>query len=578
MKQAMFAIVVLLFFASNGVAEAQQENTDSATVARFKEEGLKNSQVMDLLSYLSDVYGPRLAWSPEYKRGADWASSKMKEWGLQNIYYDNWAPVGKGWSLQDFHAVVTAPVPYPVIAYPLAWSPRIKEKEADVVFLDVKKMEDFDGYKGKLKGKYVLMSEPVEVRTRFDAAAFRLADSVLLRMANADLQGGRRGGRRGPGFFPRNVTAQNIDSVVAAARQANPTIDADAFLRQLQQRIVTPRKLQFLKDEGALAAITTSRGDGGNLIVQDAQIPPPEGPQPTQRLRAYDPEAPEIIPQVVFAAEHYNRMIRMLQKGQRVKLEMKLDVATTKADSGFNIIGEIPGTDLKDEIVMLGAHFDSWHGGTGATDDGSGTAACMEAMRILKTVMQKYGMTTRRTIRIGLWGAEEEGLIGSREYVSQYFAKREGATGGQGFGGGGGTLVKTPDYDKLYVYLNHDNGTGRIRGIYLQGNEEARPIFRNWFTQYSDPTAQTITIQNTGGTDHQSFDGVGLPGFQFIQDPIDYDARTHHYIMDVYERLQPDDMKQAATIMAFFAYNAANREGKFPRKPMPQAGGARAGL
>ena len=578
MKQAMFAVLVLMFFASNGIAQGQQESIDSATVARFKEEGLKNSQVMDILSYLCDVNGPRLAWSPEYKRAADWASQKLKEFGLQNIYYDNWAPLGKGWTLQDFHAVVTAPVPYPVIGYPLAWSPRIKEKEADVVFLDVKKMSDFDAYKGKLKGKYVLMNDAVEVRTRFDAAAIRLADSVLLRMANADLQGARRGGRRGPGFFPRNINAQNIDSVVTAAREMNPTVDVDALRQRLEQQIVNPRKLEFVQEEGALAAITTSRGDGGNLIVQSAAVPQPANAPAGQRVTAYDPKAPEIIPQVVFAAEHYNRMIRMIQKGQRVKLDMKLDVAMTKADSGFNIIGEIPGTDLKDEIVMLGGHFDSWHGGTGATDDGSGTAACMEAMRILKTVMQKYGLTTRRTIRIGLWGAEEEGLIGSREYVSQYFARREGATGGQGFGGGGGTLVKTPEYDKLYVYLNHDNGTGRIRGIYLQGNEDARSIFRNWFAQYNDPTAQTITIQNTGGTDHQSFDGVGLPGFQFIQDPIDYDARTHHYTMDVYERLQPEDMKQAATIMAFFAYNAANREGKFPRKPMPQASGARAGL
>ncbi|HTP14107.1 MAG TPA: M28 family peptidase [Bacteroidota bacterium] len=571
MKRAVLAVVVLLLFATDGFAQAQQEISDSAVVARFKEEGLQNSQVMDVLSYLCDVYGPRLAWSPAYKRAADWASGKLKEWGLQNVYYDNWAPLGKGWRLEDFSAVVKTPTPFPVIAFPLAWSPRIKEKEADVVFLDVKKMEDFDAYKGKLKGKFVLLSEPVEVQTRFDAAARRLADSLLLRMANADLQSARRGFRRGPGFFPRNVTAQNLDSIVTAAHQMNPALDVDALRQRLQQQMVNPHKLEFVQEEGALAAITTSRGDGGNLIVQSAQVPQPEGTAFNQRVAAYDAKAPEIIPQVVFAAEHYNRIVRMIQKGEKVKLDMKLDVEMTKADSGFNIIGEIPGTDLKDEVVMLGGHFDSWHGGTGATDDGSGTAASMEAMRILKTLQQKYGMTMRRTVRVGLWGAEEEGLIGSREYVSQYFAKREGATGG-GFGGGGGTLVTTPAYDKLYVYLNHDNGTGRIRGIYLQGNEEARPIFRNWFALFGDPTAQTITIQNTGGTDHQSFDGVGLPGFQFIQDPIDYEARTHHYIMDVYERLQPEDMKQAATIMAFFAYEAANRDGKFPRKPVQQGG------
>jgi Zn-dependent M28 family amino/carboxypeptidase len=253
---------------------------------------------------------------------------------------------------------------------------------------------------------------------------------------------------------------------------------------------------------------------------------------------------------------------------------MNLEVAMTKADSGFDIIGEIPGTDLKDEVVMIGAHFDSWHSGTGATDNGTGSAACMEAMRILETVMKNDGLKLRRTIRIGLWGSEEEGLIGSREYVSAIFGKRAGDTGGGLPGGGGGELKTTPEYDKLSVYFNHDNGSGRIRGIYLQGNEAARPIFRSWFTAFGDPTAQTITIQNTGGTDHQSFDGIGLPGFQFIQDPLEYDSRTHHYNMDVYERAQEPDMTQAATIIAVFAYTAANRDAKFPRKPLP-AGGQR---
>jgi len=245
-------------------------------------------------------------------------------------------------------------------------------------------------------------------------------------------------------------------------------------------------------------------------------------------------------------------------------------VATTKADSGFDIIGEIPGTDLKDQIVMIGGHFDSWHSGTGATDNGAGTAACMEVMRILETLAQRDGLRPRRTIRIGLWGSEEEGLIGSREYVSAVFGRREGGTPGPfGGPGAGGELTTTPEYDKLSVYLNLDNGSGRIRGIYLQGNEAARQIFRKWFTAFGDPTAQTVTIENTGGTDHQSFDAIGLPGFQFIQDPLEYDSRTHHYNMDVYDRAQDPDMRQAATIIAVFAYTAANRDSKFPRKPLP---------
>jgi hypothetical protein len=465
--------------------------------------------------------------------------------------------------------MVRTPVPFPVIAYPAAWSPGIDETEADVVYLDVKKVEDFDAFKGKLKGKYVLLSPPVELKPHFEPQGLRLADSVLLKMANADFQPGRRGGRRGFGRVP------TLDSMFVVMRQFAPDVDSATVIQRWQEMQVNPRKLEFAQKEGAVAAITEGRGDGGTLLVQSATVPQSPDIPFNQRVSPYDPKAPEIIPQVVFATEHYNRIVRMLRMGEKVKLDMNLEVATTKADSGFNIIGEIPGTDLKDEIVMIGAHFDSWHSGTGATDNGTGSAACMEAMRILETVMKSSGLKPRRTIRIGLWGSEEEGLIGSREYVSAVFGKREADPGG-GFpgGGGGGELKTTPEYDKLSVYLNHDNGSGRVRGIYLQGNEAARPIFRSWLTAYGDPTAQTITIQNTGGTDHQSFDGIGLPGFQFIQDPLEYDSRTHHYNMDVYDRAQEPDMKQAATIIAVFAYTAANRDAKFPRKPVP-AGGQR---
>jgi len=554
-----------VFILSNPVP-AQQEIVDTVAVAKIKEEGLKNSQVMDLLSSLCDVYGPRLAWSPEYKRGADWVVRRFKEWGITNVKFDYWAPLGKGWTLKNFSAVVTAPVPYPVIAYPAAWSPGMKEKEAEVVFLDVKKPEDLEKYRGKLKGRFVLVSEPIGVKAHFEPLAERLADSVLLRMANADLQSPR--GRRGQ-RFPR-MDARNIDSVITAAIQMNPDLDTAAMRERFVEMQMGPRKLEFAQNEGALAAITAGRGDGGTMIVQAATVPQPADVRPGQRIGPYDPKAPDIIPQVVFAAEHYNRMIRMLRKGEKVRLELDLEVATTKADSGFNIIAEIPGTDLKDEVVMLGAHFDTWHAGTGATDNNTGTAACLEAMRILQVLAEKHSLKPRRTIRVGLWGAEEQGLIGSRAYVAETFARREGEPGAAMFGGGGGgEIKKTPVYDKFSVYFNHDNGTGRIRGIYLQGNEAARPIFRTWFTAFADLSSQTITIRNTGGTDHQSFDGVGLPGFQFIQDPVEYDSRTHHYNMDVYERVQEPDMKQAATIMAFFVYQAAMRDAKFPRKPMP---------
>jgi carboxypeptidase Q len=568
--------IVLLVMALPLFAFTQTERIDTAVVAKIKAEGLANSQIMDLLSSLCDVYSPRLAWSPEYKRGADWVVKKLGDWRINTVYYDRWAPMGKGWTLKNFSAMVTTPVPYPVIAFPLAWSAALKEKNAEVIYLEAKTPDDLAKYKGKLKGKFVLISDPMEVKPHFEASATRLADSTLLRMANADMQGGRRG-RRGPGFIRPNV--QNIDSAIAAAAAMFPGADTAAIRRRFMEMRLGPMKLNLAATEGALAVLTASSSDDGTVLAQSASLPRGSDESAAPRLSVYDPKAPDTVPQVVVAAEHYNRMIRMLGKGEKVHLEMEIDAVFSKPDSGFNIIAEIPGSDLKDEVVMLGAHFDTWHAGTGATDNNTGTATCLEAMRILRVLSEKYGFKPRRTIRMGLWGAEEEGLIGSREYVSEVFGKRdtagrgEGAPGGfGGFGGPAGPVIKTPAFDKLSVYFNHDNGSGRVRGIYLQGDEAARPIFRSWLTAYNDPTAQTITIQNTGGTDHQSFDGIGLPGFQFIQDPLDYDSRTHHYNMDVYERIVPDDMKQAASIMALFVYHAANRDEKFPRKPSGPAG------
>jgi Zn-dependent M28 family amino/carboxypeptidase len=310
--------------------------------------------------------------------------------------------------------------------------------------------------------------------------------------------------------------------------------------------------------EGAAAILTVSRaGDGGNIFVQQATVPAHPDTPFTRRINVYDPKVPKILPQVAVGVEHYNRLIRMIQKGEQPKVEMNLDVNFYKEDSSYNIIAEIPGTDLKDEVVMMGGHFDSWHGGTGATDDGTGSAVCMEAMRILKTLDLK----PRRTIRVGLWGGEEQGLLGSAAYVTKHFGERDAATS---------AVKQKPEAEKFSAYFNNDNGTGKVRGVYMQGNDAVRPIFRAWLKPFYDMGATTLTLDNTGGTDHQSFDRLGLPGFQFIQDEIEYSSRTHHSIMDVYDRAQPEDLKQAAVIMAAFAYNAAMRDEKFPRKPLPQ--------
>src|SRR5205814_354571 len=347
---------------------------------------------------------------------------------------------------------------------------------------------------------------------------------------------------------------------------------------------------QFFQAEGAALLIDPSRGgDGGTIFVQSAQVPsPPRDPNATgpapRPVPPYDKSAPKVTPQLVMAVEHYNRIVRMLKAGEQVKMTVDLDVAWQDSDPmGYNTIAEIPGTDLKDEIVMLGGHMDSWHSATGATDNGAGVAVAMEAVRILQTL----GIKPRRTIRIGLWTGEEQGLLGSRAYVAQHFGKLEGGPqfggGGGGFGGGNANatpakLTTMPEYEKFSGYFNLDNGTGKIRGIYLQGNRAVRPIFRDWLMAFRDQPdnktapvwgAATLSISNTGGTDHQSFDGIGLPGCQFIQEEIEYDTRTHHSNQDVFDRVQADDMKQAATIMAAFVYNTAMRDEKLPRKPAP---------
>ncbi len=537
-------ILLIVLLVSSSIAQ-NVEKVDTTAIALIKDEGMNRSQVMQILSYLTDVYGPRLTWSPEYREAAVWASSKLKEWGLQNVQFDNFAPVGKGWTLKRFEANAIEPRSFPIVAYPKAWTPGTKGKvRGDVVYLKAATEEELSKYKGKLKNAFVFTSDPREIKAHFTPEGHRLDDSTLLALSNMGMPGGG-GGRR-----------QMRDSSALAQ-----------FLKQAQ---FNARKLEFCMKEGAAALLDMGRGDGGTIFVAQATVP--RAPQSIQdffgpRANAYAPDAPPILPQVVVAGEQYNRIMRMLEKGQKVKLEMNLEVEFTKADSSFNVLGEIPGTDLKDEVVMIGAHFDSWHGGTGATDNATGSAVCMEAIRILKAA----GLKPRRTIRIGLWGGEEQGLIGSREYVKEYLAEADMMA--SVMGGPAPTPKLKPAHEKFAAYFNNDNGTGKVRGVYLQGNEDVRPIFRQWLDAIGDKTAQTLSLSNTGGTDHLAFDAVGLPGFQFIQDPVEYDTRTHHSTADVYDRVQADDVKQGSVMMAIFAYNAAMRDEKLPRKPAPQGRG-----
>jgi hypothetical protein len=489
----------------------------------------------------------------------------MTKWGLQNAHLEAWGPFGRGWTLKRFSAQVTDPTTIPLIAYPKAWSPGLASPvTAEVVYFDVKTEADFEKYKGKLNGKIVLTAPMRDVAAHFETLGTRLNEKDLLTLADAPEP--RPAGGNRPNPFN------------------NPQFRAAAELAQA--------KLRFFQAEGVGVLLEPGRGDGGTIFVQSATVPaPPRDPNATgpapRGTPPYDKNA-KTLPQVVVAAEHYNRIVRMVQAGEPVKMNVDLAVAWQDTDPmGYNTIAEIPGTDLKDEIVMLGGHMDSWHSGTGATDNAAGCAVAMEAVRII----QSLGLKPRRTIRIALWSGEEQGLLGSRAYVAEHFGSMQnpatsaapatgGATNNTMGGGNGGngngngvparpTLVAKPEYEKFSGYFNLDNGTGKIRGVYLQGNEGIRSLFRQWLMPFRDMGASTLTISNTGGTDHLSFDAIGLPGFQFIQDEIEYDTRTHHSNQDVFDRIQADDMKQAATIMAAFVYQTAMRDEKLPRKPAP---------
>jgi hypothetical protein len=528
-------------------------------IARIIEEGTKHSEVMKTLSYLTDVIGPRLTGSPNLKRANEWTRDKMTEWGLENAHLEAWGPFGRGWTLKRFSAQLVEPQCVPLIAYPKAWSPGLDGPiVAEVVWLDVKTEADLDKYKGKLKGTIVLTGPPREVRAQFEPFGTRMTEKDLLTLADAPEPGPRGQRRVPPGAGPRANNPQG----------QRPR--RDPSLMRLQRRIA-----QFCIDEGAaLTADPSAQGDGGTLFVASTSIPqqlrPSEAGPGGARISPWDKNAPRLVPQVVIAAEPYNRMVRMIQQGEKLRMAVEFGAQFHDEDRmAYNTVAEIPGTDLKDEVVMLGGHLDSWHSGTGATDNGAGVATAMEAARILKALRLK----PRRTVRVGLWTGEEQGLLGSRAYVKEHFGEAEEDPYGEAMSLIFGTepparkLKTKPEYDKFCAYFNLDNGTGKVRGVYLEGNEAARPIFRRWLAPFREMGAATLSISPTGGTDHMSFDGIGLPGFQFIQDRIEYESRTHHSNQDVYDRAQADDLKQAAAIMAAFVYDTATRDEPIPRKP-----------
>lgn len=489
------------------VAQAVQAGSDQVDLEalyKIKEEGFQRSRVMEITSYLTDVYGPRLTGSPNIRAAAEWAKQQLTQWGLANVHLEPWGPFGRGWANERFSAQVVSPRPFPLIGYPGAWTPGTNGPvTAEAVMAVIDSEADFAKYRGKLQGKFVLAQAVPEVPALWEAPAHRLTDQELADLATQPPP-------------PR------------------PFAGRGAF-QQFNQR-----RMQFYRDEGVAGVIFPGRGSGGTVFGTG------NGPR--------DPSAPPYPPTLSLAVEHYGRIARLLDKGVPVSLQVDIQNRFYDDDpNSFNLIAEIPGTDKADEVVMLGAHFDSWHWGTGATDNAAGSAVMMEAVRILKAT----GLKLRRTVRLALWTGEEQGLLGSRAYVQQHFGDRE-------------TMQLKPEHAKLAGYFNVDNGTGRIRGVYLQGNEAVAPIFQRWMEPFRNLGMTTLSIRNTGGTDHLSFDAVGLPGFQFIQDPIEYGTRTHHSNMDVYERIQPFDMMGNAVIVATFVYQTANRDEKLPRKPLPK--------
>jgi len=511
-------------------SQEKPEKVDLETITRIRYEGFRNSKVMDYATGLMDSIGERLTGSPNMKRANEWTRDQLTAMGLSNAHLEPWGPFGRGWANQYVNVRMTSPDIAPLLVYAKAWTPGTSGVvTGKCIRVNIEKKEDFDKYKGKLAGMILIFGPDAEVKPIIEAPYKRYTDDDLAKTAEYQIPG-----ERPPFRFADFVKRQQ-------------------FVKELNQ---------FLADEKVLAVIDHSRGTagGGTVFVQSGG--------------SYKTGETTTIPQLTMASEHWSRISRLLDQKKEVTLE--LNVVNTFYDDDpmqYDTIAELPGTDKKDELVMLGAHLDSWHAGTGATDNGAGTIVMMEAMRILKTLDIK----PRRTIRIGLWSGEEEGLLGSQGYVQQHFGSRP-PMDDPGMKDmptlmrrEAGPVTVKPEQAKVSGYFNVDNGTGKIRGIYLQENEAVWPIFEAWMRPFKDLDMTTITMRNTGGTDHQSFDAVGIPGFQFIQDPVEYESRTHHSNMDVYDRLQPEDLKQMAVIVASFVYNTAMRDQMLPRKPIEPA-------
>ena len=509
MKRIITLSLILIF----PLLASAQEKIDYDVISKIKKEGLENSQIEKIAMYLTDVSGPRLSNSPGLERASEWAMEEMKKWGMKNIDLEPWGEFGKGWEVERSYIAMTKPYYMPFIAFPKAWTGSTNgEIKGEVILVDIQTEEDMEKYRGKLNGKIILVASDYDLTATFEADGNRYTDEELKDM------------EKYPSASGGNSSYADRIARWRAMREFRNKVDA------------------FMAEEGAALTLTARRGMHGTFFTSNGA--------------SYAPDAPEAGAEFEMAPEYTNMMKRLIGEGITVEVEAEIKTRFHEDDMrGYNVIAEIPGSDktLKEEVVMIGGHLDSWHASTGATDNASGCAVMMEAARIIQTL----GLKPKRTIRVALWTGEEQGIHGSRNYVKKHFGDSE-------------TMALTGEHGKLSAYYNIDNGTGRIRGVYLQGNEAARPVFEQWFAAMSDIIeTPTVTIRNTGGTDHLGFDAIGLPGFQFIQDEVEYNTRTHHTNMDVYDRLEMDDLKQMATVIAIITYHTAQRDQKMPRESLP---------
>ena len=538
-------IFLCLFLTALSAGLRAAEPVDLNVVHSIRQEAANNSQLMDHLFQLVDVHGPRLTGSPGFQGAADWTVQQLEAWGLENVKQEKWGPFGQGWSIDRFSAHLVEPQYELLIGVPLGWSPstagvvkgapilaplrRESNRKRDEAAVDA----FIEKYKGKLKNQIVLIAPLKDVNPQAEAALKRWSDDALRERAKAP--------RLVP---PIDFDDPDLEIPATPEKRRDFFRQAPRWFREKnrkERRRIQNKLNQFLVDEGVVLVMhPAARGDGGTVF------PPRAG------SRIVEDVVPP--PSIAITPEQYNRIYRLADKkvSPRVEVEVRTQFHRDDLDS-INVIAELPGAGKKDELVMIGAHLDSTAQSLGATDNAAGSAVMMEVMRILKALDLKLA----RTVRLALWGGEEQGLLGSEAYVKEHFGDSE-------------TMRLTGRHQKLAAYFNFDNGTGKIRGVYLQGNNIVRPILNAWLQPFADMGATTLSIRETGGTDHLSFDRVGLPGFQFIQDPVEYEARTHHSNMDMYDRIQPGDLMQASAIIASFVYHAANRSEMLPRKPLPK--------